>query len=123
MPLKPVDGGKSPASPRFDSSPSSPIAKIPTLPVPEFKLYRNLLSAEIAMSRLVLPAGFTPAMVPPIGVSDPLLPIAKPLIVADPAFDAYTHLPFGVMAFQQFAAPRVGIPRVIADTAPVAETA
>src|SRR4051812_47365991 len=98
------------------------MTKIPILPVPEFKLYRYLLSVEIAMSRFPLPRGFTPAIVPPIGVSDPLSPMAKPEMFAEPALDAYSHFPFGVIAFQQFAAPKVGTARLIADNVPFAKT-
>src|ERR1700727_641575 len=60
------------------------------------------------MSRLTLPCGLLPTMVLPIGVSVPCVPIENPAIFELPAFEAYTKLLLGVMAFQQLAAPKVG---------------
>src|SRR4051794_17981062 len=61
----------------------------------------------MAISRLTLPSGFDPTIVPFSGVSTPLSPIANPAMVDVPAFDAYTRLPSGLIAFQQLAAPSV----------------
>jgi hypothetical protein len=63
------------------------MAKTPIVPVPEFSVYKNFPSALTAMSRFVLPAGFVPTTAAPIGVSVPLLPMANPEIVDDPAFE------------------------------------
>ena len=57
---------------------------------------------------LLEPVGFTPTTVPGSDVSVPAVPIANPAMVDEPALDAYTNSPFGVMAFQQLALPRVG---------------
>lgn len=69
------------------------------------------------------PEGFAPTTVPAIGVNVPVALIAKPEIVADPAFDTYTNRPSGVTAFQQFAAPNVGTLALIAESVPLACTA
>jgi hypothetical protein len=57
--------------------------------VPTFasRLYRNLPSALMVMSRFVAPVGFVPTTVPGNAVSAPLLPMVKPEIVEEPALE------------------------------------
>src|SRR5690349_4597004 len=96
---------------------------MPIVPFPVLSVYRNLPSALTVMSRLVAPDRLLPTTVPASGVSVPSPAIAKPEIVEDPAFDTYTNLPSGVIAFQQFAAPNVGTLALIAVSVPLASTA
>jgi hypothetical protein len=87
IPLNPAFSMSPPTLPRLVRVPSCWIAKIPMAPVPEFRLYKNLPSLLIAISRLVLPLGFVPTTVAPTGVSAPVALIAKPAIVEEAAFE------------------------------------
>src|ERR1700731_5484069 len=108
MPLNPEAREMLSAEPMLSSCPSLWMAKIPMVPFPEFREKRNLPSELMMISRFVAPLGFAATTVPGRGVSAPLAPIAKPEMVAEPAFETYTKRPSGGMAFQQFAAPSVG---------------
>ena len=108
IPLRLEPAGTPPVVPRLVSEPSALIANAPRVPPAEFREYRKFPSLLMAMSRLPAPAGFVPTTVPGSAVSVPVLPMAKPEIVDEPAFETYTKRPLGVMAFQQFAAPSDG---------------
>jgi hypothetical protein len=79
-----------------------------------------LLSELIAISRFVLPAGLVPTTVPGRGVNEPVAPIAKPEMVAEPAFEVKTNWPLGVMACQQVAAANVGTLVLMGVSTPLA---
>ena len=69
------------------SCPSFWMAKMPMVPFPEFREKRNLLSELTVISRFVAPLGFAARTVQDKGVSTPLAPMAKPEMVAEPAFE------------------------------------
>jgi hypothetical protein len=93
------------------------------VPFPELSEYRNFPSAVMARSRFTAPGGLLPTTGPGRGVSIPVMPIAKPEILAEAEFPVYTKRPSGVIAFQQLAAPSVGTLALIAERVPSPLTA
>jgi len=73
--------------PRLTRVPSDWIPKVLIMPTSPSRLYRNLPSELIAMSRLVAPLGLVPTMVPDNAVNAPFEPMIKPEMVEVPAFE------------------------------------
>ena len=76
--------------------------------MPERRLNKYIPSSLVVMSRLFAPSGRVLRIVLATGVKAPLEAIENPATVNVPALSTYTHLPFGVMAFQQLPFPNVG---------------
>src|ERR1700741_698436 len=83
-------------------------------PAPDRTLKRYLPSPLRVISRLIVPCGRVLRIVLAMGVRAPFGATENAATEDVPELSTYTHLPLGVMAFQQLPSPNVGRLWVIA---------
>ena len=87
MPFSPAAGGRPSTSIGWSSVPSLRMANTPKVPTVAFRLNKYCPSPLMVISRLVLPGGLLPTIVPAIGVRLPPLAIVNPAMFELPALE------------------------------------